>query len=412
MDNEKVKLDLIQFYSLEDIKIGTAFYLDIYDLNSNNVLKNILKIIKECMITKYRLSAYTENSLLFFFSSEYGFRKEHKNSFDLVASIFQNKTVCEYNNLEVAFGLRYLIYSFIWIYQMRKRGLSLKEKTYIIPRLIEATKLINKFKKYNYHFSGLIDFCDAHPVDSILVQYFNNKNLITATLQHGSYSSLYPDVLLASNSQFLLCYGNFTVNECLKVGMNKKKLIPLGMPQLINKEIKKEVNLNDSKIIGLIFDGYTLIKNDIKMLSIIDEYASKYGYKIRIKLHPGTGKDEYCFQNYKNIDNIHYDDISLKKFIDISNFIVCSISTVFIECLIEMKPVYLFKHPQMDVYYNVQWCKFQTLLELEKIVNYYSKDLTELKNKMLSTREYFTITTKVSEKYKSFFDEIIKCVNE
>lgn len=66
--------------------------------------------------------------------------------------------------------------------------------------------------------------CDVYMIDSIVVQYFNQKGINIISLQHGIYSRLNPISMKNSMSKYLLVYGKSTRQECLYFGLDEKKI--------------------------------------------------------------------------------------------------------------------------------------------------------------------------------------------
>ena len=144
------------------------------------------------------------------------------------------------------------------------------------------------------------------------------------------------------------------------------------------------------------------------MLSNVNQLV-KYDLKVAIKLHPGTTIEQYNFVE-RDLNNIiiYNDQVLIEKFIEECDYIVCSGSTVFIESLIFLKPVFLFKSDRKDIFEEIEWCAFRNSVELGKLINWYKENPKEFEKAMVKTRSYFTETDNVKEKYIDFYKSLQK----
>jgi hypothetical protein len=254
--------------------------------------------------------------------------------------------------------------------------------------------------------SLVVTFCDMHPADSLLTRYCSSIGIDTATLQHGDYSTDITTVRLTT-SKYFLCYGITTQDFFQKHGASPDIHFEIvGRPQLIGGVISTKIKKSSNKILGIIFEGVGYEKSDITMLLIVDKYCKiNPEYKIWIKFHPGYGPEKYNgfdFRKYTTITN----QMNANDFLEQVSLIIVSVSTVFIECLINLVPVLVFENGE-DYYNEARMIKFTDADDFALLVNKIIQNTSWLENYLIEIREKFTVTGHVKENYISFFNRFI-----
>ena len=71
-------------------------------------------------------------------------------------------------------------------------------------------------------------------MDSVVIQYFNNINIDTCTLQHAELleDDLWLDVGKSFSKQFCV-YGDLTYKRVIKAQRHNNNFLKLGMPHMI-----------------------------------------------------------------------------------------------------------------------------------------------------------------------------------
>lgn len=410
MNDIIVKLNKINFKNLEGVKIGLSSELILKE--NKSILKSISFFLCNLFSSKFA-SIDKKITHLFFFSPQYNSRKDHLLWVDNLAKNINHSYLYLHkkNKIDINIYKIYIVLS--WLVQINKIKLTLSDKLIIITNMkiaYDAICNINNANKKN-RIRSITVICDVHLIDNILVQYYNIHGFTTVSLQHGIYSSITnPISIVNSKSQYLLVYGKQAQDECRKLGMESKKIKIIGMPQLLLKSVVTKYEFNNNfRNIGIIFDGGRYINNDLKMLNQIVNFNKKYGCNINIKLHPSTSIEKYDYL-LKNNFNIFYKEITAEKFIQESDIIICSKSTVFISAMLLLKPVYLFKNTFEqkfpDLFPNEEWCSFSTHQDLEKCICNLRENCDDYFKKMIERREYYTNTKDVRKSYIKFYNQI------
>lgn len=403
MNNEKLvyKLNNIKFDNLEDIDIGNCLYFPLmwYKKSKFSILKRLLRIFYDLIFVDYKVIGDGKNIL--FYSKEYNSRKDYRDIFFKVSSAIEDNKIIIPNKKFQLKNIYLLKRIFKWYKQLKNlKDIDISLKMYILYNIIFCYVNLQCMKReLNNETKNIIVLCDFHSVDSIVVQYCNSIGIKTYTLQHGIHEKG-PKYNELSYSQKFLGYGKQTKELALESGMQEDKFISVGMPQLINEKIPDKINLKNIQKIGIIFSGGKFYDEDIEMFQYAIKFARKNGYKIIIKLHPAH-EDKYKinFYDYKEVEKVYAQDITvdeLKKEID---FCLIDISTVFIEYTVGLFPCMLYKS-RLNIYKNeTDWCKFDNEIDIENFYNNLKNNPITIENKIKELRGYYTEIDNVAEKY-------------
>lgn len=400
-------LNTIHFPNMECIEVGTASEIIINQKIENN-FKLWIIFFSSAFINRFHKLPSSDIRHLIFFSPQYENRKDFLLWTKQLNEQIQYSCLFREGKKRIEFNVTKIKNIFLWYNKLRKVKLPTGNKLIILIYMKTAYDAIEMIDEYieNHKLVSITTICDVHCIDSLLVQYYKLKGIITISLQHGLYSSNNPITVINSKSNYLLVYGDSTKKLCLKLGMNQKKIKVLGMPKLINFQPLLHYKKNKFRSIGIVFDGNKHIDNDINMFKFVKSMADKRKIAIMIKLHPGTPLKSYQY-NFENI-KFFYDDITVEEFMDGIDILIVGGSTVFIESMIKLKPVFIYSSEQRSLFPQETWCSFKNDKELEVLIDFLNNNYIDYFETMIKRRENYTVTNNVKENYIDFYKRIIQ----
>ena len=187
-------------------------------------------------------------------------------------------------------------------------------------RLLQSTDLTFtqkwKISVYTTYYCNTIDLlekqnlcpqkflCMSHVlgIDNLLTQYFKLKGIPTYSLQEGIYFLFGDnpplDSILYENFETdnLLCWGQYTIDEYKKYGIDGKRFHVSGYP--------KEIKLSDivirkglrKCIVFLARESYD--SSNIKLIKLLSEFSNEIEFSLR--LHPSCDFEAYSKQATEN----------------------------------------------------------------------------------------------------------------
>lgn len=216
-----------------------------------------------------------------------------------------------------------------------------KKKNFLeLVQLSQLNMLYLKIKKMELHGKAVVTFCDAHPEDNMISQMCSQLfGCNTYTLQHGYYTfspdSINKEVYENFVSDFMLCWGDITKNNLVKIGVDERRLISFGCFKNI---IKYEDHWRRNNSVLVLLNGTHNNESNIFLLSMISDLLLHTNYHILLKQHPDD-KNEYFLD--KRVHKI----TSLKEGICHSDFSIISESGVFVDLYLSKHPFFILKTP-------------------------------------------------------------------
>jgi hypothetical protein len=208
------------------------------------------------------------NSRIFFLNS---LRSERY--FDIKYFFSSMKIVLRSDNI---FALKYIYFSILLSHHKILIDLILKENI--------------KLPKSYYAFNS------STGLESLLTLYFKQKGVNTYSLQHGLYFSLnnpVPNIINIENilADKVLCWGNYSIEEMVKFGVKKDRLIQFGNPKYT--KIIPYIKKNCLKRCLVLLSRQECNKGNIQLISML---TTMKNIKFDIKLHSTLN-----FEYYKNV---------------------------------------------------------------------------------------------------------------
>ncbi|RNE65803.1 hypothetical protein EEJ34_09375 [Vibrio cholerae] len=180
----------------------------------------------------------------------------------------------------------------------------------------------------------IITFCDAHPEDNFIAQFFSKLRVRTFTLQHGFYvkdnSSINSEVYNNFVSDYMLCWGRLSVNNLSNANVPQRKLISFGCfkPRLASQDNPA------SKMIVIFLNGiHSSVINE--ELICLHKKLISFGVKnVKIKKHPDD-------RSLYGLPRDYFIDVDLMELIPYLDCGILGGSGVFVDLYLHNVPFYI-----------------------------------------------------------------------
>lgn len=401
------QIDARTFKGLEDIRVGKVLHNSLLDIKRYPELsvgagnKHLLKTIPCIFTSGISVRKQHKTEIAFVFSNSYKIRQDHLRNYRSISKLLDNTLCIEPGastlKIQQSGVLRY-IHS--WNKELEKvENISLSSKKYLLFNLVDAYmdayNVINICKKNSIKHINV--FSDSHPIDNLIVQMAKKTGISTSTVQHGLFLE---EGYLNSVSDYFLAWGEQSRERAIAMGIAEESIKLVGMPQLINHPVKNSMIKSKNNRIALICSSP---EHDPLILEILKEYASKYDKKIWVKLHPGTKSNIITGEQ---IEKVITDELSVYDIVDFVDAAITAKSTVFVEYLVQLFPVFLYETDDAR-YEKMDWCKFTDSNGFEELMKKISEDSEAFKKQMISARSYYTLTDNIASEYRAFFNSQI-----
>ncbi|HMM01550.1 MULTISPECIES: hypothetical protein [unclassified Dysgonomonas] len=179
--------------------------------------------------------------------------------------------------------------------RLKYTNFSFIQKMIISARFVHYANIIEDMQKVDLtNISKYLAFSGVHPLENLFTQYLSNKNIKTYSLQHGVTFLLEKDISIDAlcyenfQSDILLCWGKYTVDEYHRFGISSERLLVAGYPKT-SECINLKVNNAYRKCLVLcsrhIYDNANL-----ELLNICGEIRE---IEFFLKLHPSLDIERY-----------------------------------------------------------------------------------------------------------------------
>ncbi len=148
----------------------------------------------------------------------------------------------------------------------------------------------------------LVTFCDSIGFENLIAQFAKYKGCKTVTLQHGQYRVLGRDngsqdieALYNFVSDKMLCWGQATVDEFSKVGVDKCRFIPVGRFMNRGSSMRSAWDNSNTRRFGVVFSGENSRFLNYTLIEAADRLCEKYDLSYVVRPHPSNNADDYTF---------------------------------------------------------------------------------------------------------------------
>ncbi|HIF9186753.1 TPA: hypothetical protein ACX6PV_003795 [Photobacterium damselae] len=222
-------------------------------------------------------------------------------------------------------------------------------------------------------YFSLITICDNTPYENLITQWFNSKNKITYTNQHGLYSycgdqfnsnrTLYESLV----SDYLLSWGEATKVELSQFNDINFGFISIGNHTIDNNIISELNTLNNDEknCFGVILNGEVQREFNFKLISIAKELSQITGDKFIIRMHPNNNVTDYINLVGDNCLSIsRYNDIDYFSKVDFS---LAHSTGLFALCMYIKHKIYLLDE-ELSKQFKIKNINFINVSELNLII--------------------------------------------
>ena len=220
-------------------------------------------------------------------------RKDHLELYNTVLDKLDGKA--SYNKT-LTFGWKLSIHPVV-IYKVAKfifsnlhdTSLSLWDKCKLIIECIHYCNIIEELKYMD--FTGVQKYlcqCSVLDLENLLTQFFKLRNIPTYSLQEGVYFIFKKNPPLDSvqyenfETDNLLCWGQFSIDEDVSYGISPRKLRLAGYPKKVELHTMKKDNPYKKCMLLLARDSFR--NTNMGLLNILLNHSSDYEFCL--KLHP------------------------------------------------------------------------------------------------------------------------------
>jgi hypothetical protein len=269
------------------------------------------------------------------------------------------------------------------VFKNRKLNVGFSDLLRISALELYFKKIFNKLDALEFDEQLYISFSDSNQEENLFAQYFVNKKIKTATLQHGQYRYIKKGFEVADVegylnfvSDYFFAWGEKTRIEWSKAGIDSSRILKLGALKEFTKKNtgKKHIKSNESFVVILGGDVYS--KSNIRMIKIANEISKQYKFKYYLRLHPMNKISLYLKHT-----NSNYRGVLANQGVDFS---ILHMTGVFVEMLSKSETFFVFEDDYTEEIFKLGLIKFNTLEDFSKKYNFLMNNkelfLNEMKN--------------------------------
>lgn len=195
--------------------------------------------------------------------------------------------------------------------KLSKSPLSLKEKLGLVVLCIHYCNTLDELQKLNLsNVKKYLCQCSVLDLENLFTQFMKQQGIPTYSLQEGMYSIFKTnpplDAIQYENfeTDHLLCWGQFSIDEDKSYGISGNHLLLAGYPKNVKLQTLKIDNKYQTCMILLARDSFRETNN--ALLKILSSLSSHY--HLCLKLHPSCD-----YNYYSNIASLHQMSIVPKE---------------------------------------------------------------------------------------------------
>lgn len=405
----------LKFKHLENIKcgelMGTKLFYEKKNISYLSVLKGLISIFLNSHI--YKETEY-DSGTAFFFTPSYAGRMDHYNDFMAVTSCVNSPLIFNGNKQKKAFSFNRIIgifYWFLWLVELKKTGFPLNYCMLLCNLMLQAYYVLEEVKTNKFNKNKLklvVTFCDVHPCDYLITQYFNRLGIKTATLQHAVFfhgTQWY--CYRFSHSKFFLATNEYSRSEAKKSGYSGEVRV-VGSMKAIDSSILYNNNEKENKnTFGIALCGPTFAEQNKALFDYAKYIQDKYGFSIKIRLHPALRLDDYK-NSFEDLKQYNISKESVKEFADSCDFVILGATNMFAELITFNTPTFrLISNGIADVYDGIEDFYFNSHEQLDTLIAL-KEDKEEFQITMNKVRKYLSPEGDIKELYKRTLKEIVE----
>lgn len=265
----------------------------------------------------------------------------------------------------------------VMIYKNYKKNRAIDDSFHNILRIssleLYYKKLPEKLNCLDLKSKLYISFCDSYLEENLLTQYFNQKKISTATLQHGQYKYIRAgfentetEAYLNFISNYLFAWGKITEREFLKAGIRKSRILTVGALKEFTDRKSDSTKTAGNRFL-IILDGETHHESNINMIKAANKISEKFQLEYDIRYHPDNYRKNYVkvTNNYYHESyNVAHDNLSYYE------FSILHMSGVFVEMLSYNLPFFVYEDKYTEDIFKLELITFKTTQDFKKLYIY------------------------------------------
>ena len=415
-ENEVNIINNLKFKHFEDIKCGellaTKLFYEKKSISYISALRYLISIFLNSHIYKKNKS---DSETAFFFTPSYAGRMDHYNDFIAVASCVNEPLIFNGNKQKKAFSINRIIaifYWFLWLVEMKKTGFQLNYCMQLCNLMLQTYYVLEEVKTNKFNKDKIklvVTFCDVHPCDYLITQYFNRLGIKTATLQHAVfYHGTQWYCYRFSHSNYFFANSEYCKNEALKSDYKGEVKIVGSMKSiyLTNSDDNRGSENGLKKTFGLALCGLTFAEQNRSLLDYASYLQKKWGYSVLVRFHPALKKEEYMAAINK-LEKYEFSNEPVNEFASKCDFVILGASNMFAELIGFDTPTFrVISDGVADIYEGIDEFKFENREELDKLVELID-DKKELVPILRKVKRYLCPEGDIKELYRRTIQEII-----
>lgn len=344
------------------------------------------------------------------FYSDFYYRKDHLDiftgfikefpEFDYVIPI---RLLKEKRNIKR--GFRMLKWDTNNFWRLRRIRMPFKKRLFFVRILGLAQLYYLNMEKYlmeNNYLYGLV-YNDSNPYENVLVQLMKQKELRTATMQHGIFDKhgFWKGLeFRTSVADDFLAWNTYTKELAMECDMAEEKIKVLGIPRYIYPVKLKEKTKKG--IFCVVLGNKKLNEENCQMIAFANELAKNQNLKYFLRCHPTCKESDYdalideqlCLKG-RGRDELVY------QMCEQSDFCIVGSGTSMVIDLIYLGQPFLQYYEKWDgKEYQGRENYFRNCEELG------TQALTEVMMPKEQVFSYYCTTTEVKSSYAQYFNSL------
>jgi hypothetical protein len=276
--------------------------------------------------------------------------------------------------------------------RLKKSEFSFFQKLIISARFIHYANILGEIEQIN--LTGVkkyLSMCSVLDVENLLTQYMKKQGIETFSLQEGVYYIFKANTPLDAVSyenfetDHLLSWGQYSVNQYIEYGIQEKCMIVAGYPKNVIRYQMKRDNCFKKAIVLLARSSYNT--SNFSLLNILQKYSGEYQFFL--KFHPTC--DIELYQNYlnPNIEIIPSEQtVNYCLNNDAFDFAIAVNTTAYYEALMRGIPCLRFTDKTFDLTYGYNDAFFNEKDFYSKINEIKNSDFCDYQNNVNFILEY------------------------
>lgn len=406
------ELNSIHFFRINIEEVGNSLgTVVLYNSENEVTLKRAIGDVLFVLIKEsITVEAEGLSDKVFCFTTSYIHRKDHYADIRRVYETAKGRMFIS-GAVKSGFRPRRFIWGLnilIWLIQMSELKIKFSYKLLLCAQILRGYTFVKeverKLKQREILPKLVVTFCDVHVADYFITDYFNKKNIPTATLQHAVYShitSAYSNAF--SNSRYFLGISEYGKQEFIKSGADETKYVVLGSMKYIDEIINNNFVVKNEKIIGVLLSGNAFMDENNKLLEFAGKLSKEFGLWIKVRCHPTLNIDMFNSNiNYSCMEVDHSE--SLKEFADKCDFCIMGSTNSFGE-LITYGHLGYRMVMDTDNFDGINEFRFCNYFELQSLFNRTIREIDSVKKDFYKVKKFVCAKGDIKRNYQKFFEQ-------